>query len=70
MEELFLGIDLGTSAMKLVLMDRKKTIRAQITEEYEAAQPRCGWSAIDPELWYECMERGLGRILDHGAGRR
>ncbi len=70
MEELFLGIDLGTSAMKLVLMDRKKTIRAQITEEYEAAQPRCGWSEIDPELWYECMERGLGRILEHGAGRQ
>lgn len=61
----FLGIDLGTSAMKLVLIDEQKHVVAQITEEYEAAQPEKGFNEIDPEIWFDCMMSGMARILKH-----
>lgn len=59
----FLGIDLGTSAMKLVLIDAEKKVLAQLTEEYQAAQPERGFSEIDPEIWYSCMLSAMERIL-------
>lgn len=63
MEHLFAGIDLGTSAMKLALIDGKKRVLAQVTRNYEAAQPACGFSEIDPEIWYGCLEEGLELLL-------
>lgn len=65
MEHIFLGIDLGTSAMKMVLIDEKKNVLARITEEYEVAQPDRGWNEIDPEIWFKCMENGMDRILEN-----
>lgn len=62
-EKYFLGIDLGTSAMKLVLIDGNKKVLAQVTEEYEVACPKKNWSEIDPEIWYQCMLVGMKKIL-------
>lgn len=62
-EYTYLGIDLGTSAMKMVLIDGKKNILAQVTEEYQTVQPEHGLNEIDPEIWYECMESAMERIL-------
>ena len=59
----YLGIDLGTSAIKLVLIDGQKNVLAQITEEYETAQPEKGFNEIDPEEWFACMMNGMERIL-------
>lgn len=64
MEHIFLGIDLGTSAMKMVLIDETKRVLARITEEYQVAQPDRGWNEIDPEIWFACMEKGMERILE------
>lgn len=64
MKHTYLGIDLGTSAMKMVLIDAAKRILGQITEEYEAMQQEGGICEIDPEIWYAAMERGLCRILE------
>lgn len=63
MEQTFLGIDLGTSAMKLVLIDGHKRVLAQLTEEYSIAQPERGFNEINPEVWYECMMKAVERIL-------
>lgn len=60
----FLGIDLGTSAMKLVLIDADKNVLAQIVEEYQAARPERGFCEIDPEVWYDCMISAMERILN------
>ena len=69
MEHTFLGIDLGTSAMKLVLTDSNKNVLEQITEKYEAAQSDGGWCEIDPEIWFECMKSGIRRILEKQNGQ-
>ena len=75
MKRTYLGIDLGTSAMKMVLTDAHKRILGQITEEYQAVQQEGGICEIDPEIWFRAMERGICRILEkqdkslvHGIG--
>ena len=42
MNDTYLGIDLGTSSMKMVLTDSEKHILGQISEEYEAVQSQNG----------------------------
>ena len=59
----FLGIDLGTSAMKLVLTDDRKNVLEQVTEEYQTIQSEGGRCEIDPEIWFTCMGTGIERIL-------
>jgi xylulokinase len=60
----YLGIDLGTSSMKMVLTDSEKHILGQISEEYEAVQSQNGWSEIDPEIWFQAMRRGMHNIFE------
>lgn len=62
-KQTFLGIDLGTSAIKFVLIDGQKNVLAQISEEYETAQPEKGFNEIDPKVWFNCMINGMERIL-------
>ncbi|MCI8318167.1 MAG: xylulokinase [Lachnospiraceae bacterium] len=64
MKRLYLGIDLGTSAMKIVLMDEQKQVLAQTTEEYQLSSPQAGWSEIDQELWFERMVQGIRKVLE------
>jgi len=59
----FLGIDLGTSSIKLVLIDENKKVLRTETIEYNVSQPRPGWREIDPEIWFECLIEGLDRIF-------
>ena len=63
MKQTFLGIDVGTSSMKIVLIDEDKNVLARISEDYEIRLSDKGWREIDPESWYECIEHGLNRIL-------
>lgn len=64
MECTYLGIDLGTSSMKMVLTDSEKNILCQISEEYQAEQTQNGWSEIDPEIWFQAMQTGVEKIMD------
>lgn len=49
---LYIGVDLGTSAVKLLLMDEKGGIKKIISKEYELHFPHPGWSEQKPEDWY------------------
>jgi len=48
---LYIGIDLGTSAVKLLLMDEKGGIRKIVSRSYALALHHPGWSEQDPEDW-------------------
>ena len=61
----FLGIDLGTSSVKVVLIDENKQVLQQAGREYEAQHPLPGWSEIDPGIWYDCMMDCLGELFRH-----
>lgn len=64
MNNKYLGIDLGTSSLKMVLTDSQKHILGQISEDYQVIQSQQGWCEIDPDIWFQAMKRGMKRILE------
>ena len=47
--EYLIGIDVGTSATKTVLFDKKGNIIASASREYPLYQPHNGWAEQKPE---------------------
>ncbi len=60
---LYIGIDLGTSAMKLLLMDGAGVIHNTVTKEYPLEFPRPGWSQQNPEDWKKALLEGVPELL-------
>ena len=59
---LFIGVDLGTSAVKLLLMDEDGKIHNVVSKEYPLYFPHPGWSEQNPDDWYEQTMRGLREL--------
>lgn len=60
---LYIGVDLGTSAVKLLLMDGKGEIKNIVSREYPLYFPHPGWSEQKPEDWYEQTMEGIKELL-------
>ena len=60
---LYVGIDLGTSAVKLLLLDETGHIHKIVSKEYPLYFPNPGWSEQKPEDWYEQSMAGLKELL-------
>lgn len=60
----YIGIDLGTSAVKLLLMEENGKIQRVVSKEYPLFFPKAGWSEQNPEDWYNKTMEGLGDLLD------
>ncbi len=60
---LYIGIDLGTSSVKLLLMDSSGKIVNIVTEEYPVSYPHPGWSEQRPEDWYEKTVAGVQKLI-------
>lgn len=60
---LYIGIDLGTSAVKLLLMNEKGEIQKIVSKEYPLYFPHPGWSEQNPEDWYTQTMEGLKELL-------
>ncbi len=61
--KLYIGIDLGTSSMKLLLMDSQGTIHNTVTKEYPLEFPKSGWSQQDPKDWKKALFEGFPELL-------
>ena len=61
---LYIGIDLGTSAVKLLLMESGGKIVRIVSKEYDLSFPHPGWSEQNPVDWYEQSVAGLRELLD------
>lgn len=59
---IYIGIDLGTSAVKLLAMDENGIIQKVVTKEYPLYFPYPGWSEQNPEDWYEQTLQGLKEL--------
>lgn len=59
----YIGIDLGTSAMKLLLMDAKGQIYNTVTKEYPLEFPHPGWSQQNPKDWKTALCDGMKELL-------
>lgn len=60
----YIGIDLGTSAVKLLLMDETGSIANIVSREYPIAFPHPGWSEQDPADWWAAVCDGIPALLD------
>lgn len=60
---LFIGIDLGTSAVKLLLMNELGKICKIVSREYPLYFPKSGWSEQNPEDWFEQTMDGLKELI-------
>lgn len=58
----FIGIDLGTSAVKLLLMDENGKIEKIVSKEYPLYFPHPGWSEQEPEDWFAQTMEGLREL--------
>jgi xylulokinase len=57
MADLFLGIDVGTSAVKALLVDASQRVVAEAAEPLSISRPRPLWSEQDPEDWWSAVGR-------------
>lgn len=55
----YIGIDLGTSSVKLLLMEESGRITNIVSKEYPLYFPHPGWSEQDPEDWFAQTMEGL-----------
>ena len=60
---LFIGLDLGTSALKLLLVDGAGKILNTVTKEYPLSFPQPGWSEQSPEDWWTACAQGVPELL-------
>lgn len=59
---LYIGIDLGTSAVKLLLADEKGDIKNVISKEYPISFPRSNWSEQNPSDWWNATVEGINEL--------
>ena len=58
-----IGIDLGTSAVKLLLVDEAGSILNSVSKEYPLLLPHPGWSEQNPEDWWAAVTAGIRELM-------
>jgi xylulokinase len=59
---MYLGIDLGTSGVKVLLMDTDQTIVGSANGALDVSRPHPGWSEQDPAHWIDATEKAIGAL--------
>ena len=67
---LYIGVDLGTSAVKLLLMDGSGRIHKVVSREYPLYFPHPGWSEQNPEDWFTASMDGMKELTSSVTNHR
>ena len=59
---LYIGIDLGTSAVKLLLVNERGDILGEVSKEYPVYYPQSGWSEQNPADWWTAVKSGIAEL--------
>ncbi len=62
-EHFLIGVDIGTSGAKCILMDTEGNVAASAAKEYPLYTPKPGWAEQHPLDWWEAVKAGLREIL-------
>ena len=62
LEESFLGLDIGTSSVKALLVDQGQRPLAEATAPLPINRPRPLWSEQDPADWWRAIEAAVGAV--------
>ncbi len=68
--EYLIGIDVGTSATKTVLFDKKRQYYSVGFEEYPLYQPHNGWAEQKPEDWRDAVIATVEEVVKRPALRK
>ncbi|MBE6707550.1 MAG: xylulokinase [Ruminococcaceae bacterium] len=61
--DLYIGIDLGTSSVKLLLVDGNGVIKNTVTKEYAVFYPRAGWCEQNASDWWGAICAAISELL-------
>jgi xylulokinase len=64
-EATFLGLDIGTSSVKALLVDAEQRVVAEASAPLEVSRPHPLWSEQNPEDWWEGVEAAVAAIRRH-----
>lgn len=64
---MYLGIDLGTSALKAVLVDAAGAVVGQASRPLEVSRPKLLWAEQDPEAWWQACQGAIADLRDGHA---
>ena len=59
----YIGADLGTSSLKLLLLDSDKNIIKTVTKAYDVVYPNPGWSEQNPDDWWDAFNDGIKELI-------
>ena len=59
----YIGADLGTSSLKLLLVDENGNIAKEVTKYYDVFFPNPGWSEQNPEDWWCAFVSGVKELI-------
>jgi xylulokinase len=65
---MFIGLDLGTSGLKGILIDEDQTVLAEATAPLTVSRPAEGWSEQAPSDWIHAAEAVLDQLAARGLG--
>lgn len=67
---LLLGLDLGTSGVKAILVNEQGEVERSATTPLDLSTPRPGWAEQDPDAWWAAAVESIGAVLVDGAAAR
>ena len=70
MDRTYLGIDMGTSSVKLTLIDEQKNILDSASRRCDLEYPAPGQVQINPEVWYEALIDAMDEIFGRQSGSK
>ena len=60
----FLGIDIGTSSVKAILVDERQALLAEASVSIDVDRPHPLWSEQDPEIWWTATCQALSVLRE------
>jgi len=61
-DETYLGLDIGTSSVKALLVDRGQTVLAQASVTLDVQRPQALWSEQSPDAWWAATQAAAARL--------
>ncbi|SDM23125.1 xylulokinase [Sediminibacillus halophilus] len=58
-----IGVDLGTSAVKILLVDQQGNVVHEVSKSYPLIQEKTGYNEQDPQVWVDQTAAGLSDLL-------
>lgn len=66
---MYIGLDLGTSGLKGILIDDTQGVLAEASAPLSVSRPHEGWSEQSPADWISAAESVLQQLAAHGLGK-